>query len=115
MAEFVELDVVVYQSETHWIAQGLQFDITAQAAHPADLPKKFMLAMASEAMVAQELGEDPFANIPPAPPHFWELYKTARVTLVSDQVPALRVTGRPKTFQPPPLKMRMTEPEKIVA
>jgi len=115
MAEVIELDVVIYQSQTHWIAQGLQYDITAQAENPVELPKKFMTTLVAEAMVAQELGETPFENIPPAPRRFWELYKAAKATLVADEAPSPRVSGKGLRFHAPALKMKITGTNKAVA
>ena len=90
MAEY-EVDVVLYPEGDHWVAQGLQYDITAQAKEQADLPGKFMLAFASEVVVAMELGEEPLVSIPQAPQKFFQMFERATATLQIDEPPALRM------------------------
>lgn len=94
MSEF-RVDVVIYEEGDHWIAQGLQFDITAQARTPTDLPGRFMRAMVSEVAVALELGEEPLVSVPQAPKRFFAMFKSARATLTVDEdLPVMRVPNR---------------------
>lgn len=109
VSETYQIDVVLYQEGDHWIAQGLQFDITAQAKTPTELPQRFMKAMASEVVVALELGEEPLASVPAAPAKFWQMFNRSTATLTITEPPAFRVANRPITTPRIVPRMKMAE------
>jgi hypothetical protein len=90
--ETVEITVVLYPEGSMWIAQGLEFDITARGVSPSDASERFNAKVGAELVISLETGDQvPLSGIEPAPQKFWEMYKKARMSVVTEEMP-LRIT-----------------------
>jgi hypothetical protein len=92
----IEINVLLYPEGNVWVAQGLEFDITAEAASLPDVATRFATKVASEIAICLDLGREPLASIGPAPEHFWKLFRGARVSVSLDQPEAVRILDGPK-------------------
>jgi hypothetical protein len=90
----IEISVVIYEEGDKWIAQGLEFDIVAQADSLPDLAKKFAVKAASEVAISVDLGREIFSGIDPAPEKFWRMYSGAKIKLQVEEEPIL-ISNRP--------------------
>lgn len=72
---------VVFREEGCWVAQCLEYDIATQAGSMNGLYDKLGRVLAAYLGLASEHGADPFADIPPAPKRYWEMYQGARLRL----------------------------------
>ena len=90
--EAIEISVVLYPEDGFWIAQGLEFDITARGSSPADASEKFNSKVGAELLISLEVGDETaLGGIDPAPQKFWEMFKRARMRAEIDDVP-VRIT-----------------------
>ena len=88
----IEISVVLYPENDFWIAQGLEFDITARGVSPSDASERFNFKVGAELIMSMEAGDEtPLAGIGQAPQKFWDMYKRARMS-VSSEVTPLRLT-----------------------
>lgn len=55
------------QQDDWWVAQVKEYDIAMQAKTLPDLFIEIGRVLAGYHVIAEELGQEPFANIPPAP------------------------------------------------
>lgn len=91
----IALSVILYQEDGHWVAQGLEFDITAQGSSPPDAAKKFGCKVGAELIMSMELeDETPFSGIAPAPQQFWAMFKESDMEVQIDRMP-IRITEEP--------------------
>jgi hypothetical protein len=72
------LRVVTYRREGWWMAQCLEYDITATAKTESDLARELQRVIVGYMVVAEELGLAPFAHLPPAPSRFLTMWEQAR-------------------------------------
>ncbi len=70
------LDVVVAAHAGYWVAQCLQYDITARAPTLEKIKSAFAEALAAEVVVCEELGKT-LGDVPPGPRAFFEMYNKA--------------------------------------
>jgi hypothetical protein len=90
--ETIEITMVLYPEDGMWVAQGLEFDITARGNSPADASERFNAKVGAELVISLEAGDAaPLSGIQPAPQKFWEMYKNARMSVVTEEMP-LRIT-----------------------
>ena len=100
MSEFdhaVEMDVVLYPEGNVWIAQGLQFDVTARGESPAQASDRFDLKIGVELLMSLELDDEaPLSDVGRAPEKFWRMFKTAKMTFEKEPTP-IRITDGSRT------------------
>jgi hypothetical protein len=77
--DLFRVSVVLYPEEGSWIAQGVQFDITARGRTPTEASERFNDKFGAELVISMEVGEEPLAGIGPAPKEFWEMYERAKM------------------------------------
>ena len=83
-----QVSVVLYPEEGVWIAQGIQFDITAKGRTPIDASEKFNDKFGAELVMSLEVGDqEPLAGVGPAPQEFWEMYERAKMRAAMDDFP----------------------------
>ena len=83
-----EINVVIYPEDGIWIAQGLQFDITARGSTPNEAVKRFDAKVGAELVMSLDLGDNhPLAGVAPAPKKFWQMFESAELRVL---VPALQ-------------------------
>jgi hypothetical protein len=73
------VSVVLYQEDGIWIAQGLQYDITARGADPVEASERFNQKIGAEFIMSMEIGEEPLSGVPRAPQEFWDMYEAAKM------------------------------------
>jgi hypothetical protein len=77
----IEISAVAFKEGNCWIAQGLEYDISAQANTLNELHKKFMFSVAANLAVCVELGRAPLEGIGRAPEEYWEMFRAAEITI----------------------------------
>ncbi|MGE0280078.1 MAG: hypothetical protein AB7P20_05625 [Rhizobiaceae bacterium] len=84
----IEIDVVIYPEDHCWIAQGLQFDITARGQTPIEAADNFIKSVGAELVMSFELEDSfPLAGVGSAPQKFWQLYKQAEMRVEKEVSP----------------------------
>jgi hypothetical protein len=73
------VSVVLYQEDGVWIAQGLQYDITARGSDPVEASERFNQKIGAEFIMSMEIGEKPLSGVPKAPQEFWDMYEAAKM------------------------------------
>jgi hypothetical protein len=81
------VSVVLYPEEGFWIAQGVQFDVTARGRTPLEASERFNDKFGAELVMSIELGEEPLAGVGSAPKEFWDMYESAKMRAVVDDTP----------------------------
>ena len=77
--------VLLYPEDGFWIAQGIQFDITARGRTPLEASERFNDKFGAELVMSIELGDDkPLAGVGSAPPEFWGMYENAKMRAAVD-------------------------------
>jgi len=100
--ETIEISVVLYPEGGAWIAQGLEFDITARGISPADASERFNAKVGAELVMSLEAGDESvLSGVGPAPKKFWDMYKTARMRVDTEEMP-LRITDSGSTSRVKP-------------
>jgi hypothetical protein len=69
---------ILFQEGDWWVAQCLDVDIAAQAKTEEDLEYELGRILVGHVMASEELGAVPFANLPPAPRRYWEMFFSAK-------------------------------------
>jgi hypothetical protein len=77
---------ILFREGGWWVAQCLDVDIAAQAKTEADLQYELGRLLIGHVMASEKLGAEPFANLPPAPRRFWDMF--------------FRAESQPKTLMP---------------
>jgi hypothetical protein len=79
------VSVVLYPEDGFWIAQGVQFDITARGSTPTEASERFNDKFGAELVMSIELGDnEPLAHIGSAPKEFWDMYENAKMRAAID-------------------------------
>jgi hypothetical protein len=96
----VSVSIVLYPVDGWWIAQGVQFDITARGRTPIDASERFNQRFSAELLMSIELGDELLlAGVGAAPQEFWELYENAKMHAVVDDASIRLVDGVATTLQ----------------
>ncbi len=84
----LEISVVMYEDNCVWIAQGIEYDITARGASPAEAARRFDRKVGAELVMSFELGDQvPLAGVGPAPQKFWRMFTDSHETLSHERSP----------------------------
>ena len=90
------VSVVLYPEDGLWIAQGIQFDITARGQTPLEASERFNDKFGAELVMSMELGdEEPLSGVGSAPREFWKMYENAKMRVVVDEMPLRLSSGAP--------------------
>lgn len=107
------VDVVLYQEEGQWIAQGIQFDVTARGGTPQEASDRFHWKLVAELVISNEVGDAaPLAGVPPAPQKFWQMFTKSRMNVETEYVPARVMDNFPPV---PHLRPRMKISDQVAA
>jgi hypothetical protein len=99
--ETIEITVVLYPEGGLWVAQGLEFDITARGNSPSDASERFNDKVGAELVISIEAGDPtPLSGIEPAPRKFWEMYKQAKLSVVTEEMPFRITDGSASRVRP---------------
>jgi hypothetical protein len=100
------VSVILYPEDGFWIAQGIEFDITARGRTPIEASERFTDKFAAELVISIEVGDtEPLSGVGAAPPEFWTMYKDARVRVVVVDETSLRLNGGPASQVCPQIRM----------
>jgi len=77
----LKLRVIIFRDDDGpWIAQGLEHDICAQGESLTEVMTVFEKTLEATCQSASKK-DDPLAKIPPAPEHFFTMFKQASLSL----------------------------------
>jgi hypothetical protein len=86
--DLFRVSVVLYPEDGFWIAQGVQFDITARGSTPTEASERFNDKFGAELVMSIEVGDnEPLAGVGPAPREFWQMYEHAKMRAAIDDAP----------------------------
>lgn len=92
----IEISAVAYEEGGHWIVQGLEYDIIAQADSLPDAHDAFAIKILAEVGISLDLDREPLEGIEPAPTEFWTMFKDASMS-VSAEMPPVRLSNHKVT------------------
>jgi len=70
----IEIRVVVFKDDGHWVAQCLEYDIGAQAENIDLLNDRLKVVLMAEFKESMERHQSPFGGIDPAPERFQQMW-----------------------------------------
>ena len=83
MENVILINAIAFKEGDAWVAQGIEYDIVAQADDVISLPDAFQRAVLENIVITTHLGRKPLEGIKSAPPHFLELFESAKVVVKS--------------------------------
>jgi hypothetical protein len=81
MANGIIVNAVAFKDGETWVAQGIEYDIVAQADDVILLPDAFSRAVLENILIAEHLGRKPLEGIKAAPFRFHEMFETAKIEM----------------------------------
>jgi len=94
----VEISVIIYPEDGFWIAQGIEFDITARGATPVEASERFNDKVRAEMVISRELNDElPLSGVGRAPAKFLETYNKAKMRVVDEEFPLPTTDGGPSS------------------
>jgi hypothetical protein len=78
--------VIAFREGDKWIAQCLEYDISAQGVAFQDAMRRLTLTVNAEFEYTREKHGEAFANIAPAPEEFEAMFATIELSLQSDNL-----------------------------
>jgi hypothetical protein len=75
----ISINAIAYREGDAWIAQGIEYDIVAQADDVVSLPDAFTRAVLENIHITEHLGRQPLQGIKSAPMRFHEMFEAAKV------------------------------------
>ncbi len=72
-----KIGAVVFRESDSWVAQCLEYDLTAQANSLKDLQYELQRTLIGHILAATEADQVPFERLAPAPKRYWEMFATA--------------------------------------
>lgn len=76
----VQLNVLIFRTDTGWVAQCLQYDIAAQGDTVVDAQKAFEGVLVAEVAYVYERGKT-MDSISRAPQCYWDQYENAKLSI----------------------------------
>ena len=67
--------VIVYRDKDQWLAQGLEYDLNAQAPSERQAIQSFVRLLGARVLKDAQLGRIPLAGIEPAPEAFFDSWR----------------------------------------
>jgi hypothetical protein len=107
----IEMNIVLYPEGDYWIAQGLQFDITARGNTRQEAASRFKAKVGAEILISFEIGDQtPLSGVERAPQKFWDMFEEAQKSADADEAP-MPLLGLPEILNAPRLvpHMRVSE------
>jgi hypothetical protein len=99
--------VILYPEDGFWIAQGIEFDVTARGASPIEASGRFHDKFAAELIMSMELeDEELLAGVNTAPQEFWTMYHNAQMRVLVEDAPVRLAHGSAPDFHP---EIKMTD------
>jgi hypothetical protein len=99
------VSVILYPEDGFWIAQGIEFDITARGRTPVEASERFNDKFGAELVISNELADsEPLAGVGAAPQEFWAMYKKATMRVAVDET-SFRLAGAPASRVRPEIRI----------
>ena len=105
--------ILIQEADGSWSAQCLEYDITAHARTLPDLDYELQSVLASHIAISQELEQEPFSGLRPAPQIFWDMFERAKMRVESVERPFR--FPRSSTFPRLCPKLKIAEPHAQMA
>ena len=86
----LRLDVLAMKEGEWWVAQCLQYDLTAQAKTLPELRYAFEYALVGHIITSLENNLEPFDSLPAAPKEYWDAWQKA-LPVDIEAPPAFRI------------------------
>jgi predicted RNase H-like HicB family nuclease len=103
--EYGQISAIVFQDDGWWAAQCLEYDLAAQARTLSDLRYELQRVIATHVAASDELGQEPFETLKPAPQKYWDMYMAAQIRLEADDLPFRLPTGTTQIVMTPKMKL----------
>jgi len=107
--DFIISAILIQEADGSWSAQCLEYDIAAHARYLPDLDYELQKIIFSHIAISQELQQEPFSGIGPAPQIFWDMFEQAKMRVESVERP-FRLP-RSRTFPKVTPKLKVAEPQ----
>jgi len=89
----INISAILYQEDSVWIAQGLEYDISTQGRSLPDARKRFVMKLIAEVAISDDLGLQPLENIDEAPEEFWQMFAVSDLSIEVPSMP-MRVKNK---------------------
>jgi hypothetical protein len=86
--ESLKVSVVAFREGELWVAQCIEYDISARSETLANAMTAFRRMFAANLAASRELGRNGLEGVPPAPQRFRQMFDAAK--LVQENLPAGR-------------------------
>jgi hypothetical protein len=84
------LNVLFFKEEGFWVAQCLQFDVTAQGETLPEARKSFERVLVAQILSDLQEKRQPLSSVPSAPAKFWQWYRSRAATTLVGRGPLRR-------------------------
>ena len=81
----LEVQVFVFREGESWIAQGLNYDLTGHGQSLNASVENFWLTLLTQIVVDVKHGDEPLANVKPAPKYYWQKLQQERARRYKDK------------------------------
>jgi hypothetical protein len=92
----IQIRAVIFRESAFWCAQCLEHDVAVQSASLHQLVIELGSTLTSYVELAISEGREPFADLPAAPPHFFEMFGRAHELDPTDAPKMITVDDAPK-------------------
>jgi hypothetical protein len=90
------VSVVLYPEGDFWIAQGIEYDITARGRTAVEASDRFHDKVGAELIISMDVEDsEALAHIGPAPEKFRALFTQTKLRFVADEIPLRLASGTP--------------------
>ncbi len=84
------ISALLFIEQGSWVGQILEYDIAAQGSKLDEVQYELMRTLMAHIALDVEAGREPLENLPPAPQHYWDMFKDGK-RLVADAKPRFRL------------------------
>jgi hypothetical protein len=99
------LRAVIFKDGEVWVGQCLEYDITAQAKTPQELPLELERSIVAHFMIAGTEGLRPFEHVRRAPERFWGMFERGMEIKLEPEHHAFQIKGLSEPLPVPELRL----------
>src|SRR5438045_1470112 len=92
----LNLTILFLRDHEYWVAQCLEYDVTAQGKSIDDAMQAFERTLVGQVLLDTSQEKEPLAGIAQAPKHYFDLFKKAH--RLADPMPFYVPAGLPNIF-----------------
>lgn len=100
----ITVTAVVFQEDTFWIAQCLEYDIVSFAETIEDLRRELLGQLESVVLLDKQEGRTPFEGFKRAPEKYWRMYEALKPRVEPIRAKTSLLQRIRAWFAPPPVK-----------